>query len=163
MSPERLRSWRVVGVTALVTFVVTLVGAAMVGTVVNRQSPATPQLAPPKTITVTLYPNSGLGLNGSGPTEIPAGEFGRVMRLVTPDRYYEGGVNDWIIPLIAEVVITHEDQPDSQLLVRWAGKNPATISVDGRHYYYGVPHEDIHDGGMQLVALVRRLAEAKTR
>ena len=162
MSPERLGRLRVAGVTALVTFVVTLAGAGVVATVVSRQPPPTPRLAPPKTITVTLYPIPDIDPSGCPPTAIPAGEFDHVMRLITPDKYYEGGVNDWITPLIAEVVITHEGQADTRLLVRWAGKNPATISVDGRHYFYGRPHEEVHDGGMQLVALVRRLDKAKS-
>jgi hypothetical protein len=92
-------------------------------------------------------------------TEIPATDLDFAMRLLTPDKYYEGGVNDWITPLIAEVVITHEGQADTRLLVRWAGKNPAIVSVDGRNYFYGRPDEDIHDGGTQLLRLVHRLAE----
>ena len=163
MPPEQLSRWRVVGVTALVTVVATLIGVAIVTTIVIRQPPPTPPLAPPKTITVTLYPIPNMGLRGCPPTEIPASEIDRVVRLVTPDKYYEGGVNDWITPLIAEVVFTHEGQPDTRLLVRWAGKNPATISVDGRNYFYGKPHEEVHDGGMQLIGLVQRLNEAKSR
>ncbi len=163
MSPERPRLWYVVGLTAFVTFLVTLAGLAAVAAVQRGIPPPTPRLAPPKTITVTLYPLPGMDLAGSSPTTIPAEEFDRVMRLVTPDQYYGQTVNDWITPLIAEVVITHEDQPETRLLVRWAGKNPATISIDGDHYFYGVPHEGIQDGGMQLVVLVRRLIEAKSR
>lgn len=153
MPPERSNRLRVIVLTALVTSVGTLAVAATVLTVVSRRLPPTPQLAPPKTITVTLYPVSGWNFKGCPRTDIPATEYDNV----------SGGVHDWIDPLIAEVVITHEGQPDTRLLVRWAGKNPAMISVDGRHYFYGVPHEGIHDGGMQLVALVRGLAEAKTR
>jgi hypothetical protein len=162
MPPERLDRLRVIVVTALVTCVVTLVSTAVVATVVNRLPPPTPQLAPPKTITVTLYPLNGLS-KAYPPTEIPPGDVDQVMRLVTPDIYYEGGVHDWITPLIAEVVITHEGQPDTHLLVRWAGANPAMISVDGRNYFYGVPHKGIKDGGAKLVGIVQEIAITKGR
>lgn len=164
MSPERLDRLRVVGLTALVTFLGTLGGVAAVVAVVSRQPPPTPRLAPPKTITVTLYPIPGMdGLRGCLPTEIPAGEFDRLMRLVTPDVYDRHRANDWISPLVAEVVITHEGQQDTRLLVRWTGKNPAATSVDGYHYFYGSPHEDVHDGAIQLVSLVARLAQVMPR
>ena len=163
MSTERLGRVRLIVVTALVTSVATLAVAATVLTWVSRRPPPTPRLAPPKTITVTLYPVSEWGRKGFPHAEIPATDFDNVIRLVTPDKYVSGGVHDRIDPLIAEVVIAHDGHPDTRLLVRWAGKNPAMISVDGRHYFYGVPHEGIHDGGMQLVALVERLVEAKTR
>jgi hypothetical protein len=161
MPVERSDRLRVIGITAVVTCVATLAVAATVVTVVSRRPPPTPQLAPPKAITVTLYPVDGVSTERRGPTEIPAGDFGQVMRLVTPGKFYEGGVNDKVIPLIAEVVITHEGQPDTRLLVRWTGKNPAAISVDGHNYFYGVSHPDIHDGAMQLFALVERLAKVK--
>jgi hypothetical protein len=160
MSPERLGRLRLIGVTALITFVVTLAGAGAILTVVSRQPPPTPRLPPPKSITVTLYP--AIGLSSAGPpTEIPAGEIDHVMRLVTPDKYVEGGVNDWLWPLIAEVVIAHEGQPATCLFVRWAGEKPAAVSADGRNYFYARPHEEIYDGGRQLITLVQRLAEAK--
>ncbi len=162
MSPERQGRRLTIVVTALITCVVTLVGTAVVATVVSRQQPPTPRLEPPKTVTVTLYPVPGMNLKGSPPTEIPAGEFDHVMRLVTPDKYLEGGVNDLIHRLIAEVVITHEDGHNTWVLVRWTGKNPPAVSVDGRHYFYARPYDDVYDGGMQLVTLVRRLAEAKS-
>ncbi len=163
MPPERQSRLRLVGVTAFVSFIATLAGVAAVATVVSRQPPPTPQLARAKSISVTLYPMRDFNFPGCPRTEVPVGDIEHVMRLVTPDVYYSGGVSDWITPLIAEVIITHEGQKDTHLLVRWAGKNPATISVDGRHYFYGTTHEDIGDGGIQLVALVRRLAEVKPR
>ena len=102
-------------------------------------------------------------VNGVGRpiTEIPPGEIDYVFRLLTPDKYYGRSVNDWITPLIAEVVITHENHPDTRLLVRWGGKNPAMISVDGRNYFYGRQYEDIFDGGTQLVRVLDELAAAK--
>jgi hypothetical protein len=141
----------------------TLAGAAALWEVMSREPPPTPQLSPPKTISVMLYPLSSWNSPGHPMTEIPAGDVDFVWRLLTPDKYYEGGVNDWVTPLIAEAVITHEGQPDTRLLVRWAGKNPAIISVDGRNYFYGRPDADVHDGGVQLVRIVQRLTEAKPR
>src|SRR5690242_2555533 len=117
MPPERLGRLRVIVVTALVTCVVTLVSTAVVATVVNRLPPPTPRLAPPKTITVTLHPVNVWKLKACPPTEIPPGDVEEVMRLVTPGQYFEGAPNDLFFPLIAEVVITHEGQPDTHLLV----------------------------------------------
>jgi hypothetical protein len=95
------------------------------------------------------------------PTEIPASDMEVVTRLLTPERYYEGGMNDHITPPIALVEVTHSDQSKSHLYVRWSGKNPALVSLDGRNYFYATNHPDVHDGAVQLVALVRRVAEAK--
>ena len=92
---------------------------------------------------------------------MPAAEFEQVMKLVTPDQYVEGGLNEFITPLIAEVVIRHEGQRETHLLIREAGNNPAMISADGRHYYYSVPFGDIGDGAMKLARLVTKLAEKK--
>ena len=163
MSLEHLSKLRVIAVTALVTFALTLTGAVALFSRVSRQAPPTPTIAPPKTITVTLYPASGLALTGSPPTEIPARDFEYLMRLVTPDQYYGGGVSDWVTPLIAEVVITHEGRPDTQLLIREAGVNPALISLDGQNYFYGASYDDVGDGAVQVIRLVRRLGDAKPR
>jgi hypothetical protein len=161
MSPERQGRLRAIALTALVTCGATL-AAVYAFAIVSRRPPPTPQLAPPKTITVTLYPCNNWSMPGCPPTQIPAGDFEQVMRLLTPGQYYEGGINDWITPLIAEVVIAHEGQPETRLLVRWSGKNPALLSVDGKHYFYGQLHDGIYDGGLQLAALAQKLAEAKS-
>lgn len=55
------------------------------------------------------------------------------------------------------VEISHDDQTQSYLLIRWGGKTPAMISPDGRHYYYGRPHPEVYDGASQLRNLVRNL------
>ena len=162
MPSERPGLLEVIAATAFVTCVATIAGLCTVVSVVNRIPPPTPQLDPPKTITVTLYPMRGAYPEGTPPIEIPPADLDNVMRLVTPDSYYEGGTHDRISPLIAEVVITHEARPETLLHVRDGGKNPALISADG-HYFYGKPHDDVYDGAIQLVALVRRLAEAKPR
>jgi hypothetical protein len=153
----------VVSVTAVVTCIVTLAGTFALWSALSRRTPPTPWLPPPKTITVTIYPFELWMKTGYPPTEIPASKLGYARRLVTPDKYYEGGVNDLITPLMAVVVLTHEGQPDTRLLVRYSGHNPALISVDGRNYFYGRNDEDIHDGGTDLLRLVSQVTEAKQR
>lgn len=160
MPPERMARVRLIGLTAAITFCITL--ALIYGLFkLTTRPPQAPALDPPKAITVTLHPCDQVGITGSGPIEVPAAEFEQVMKLVTPGQYVEGGLNEFICPLIAEVVIRHEGQRETYLLIRDAGNNPAMISADGRHYYYGVPYEGVGDGAMKLAGLVRRLAEKK--
>jgi hypothetical protein len=97
------------------------------------------------------------------PTKIPANKLDYAWRLLTPDKYYEGGVSDWIHPLMAEVTLTDERGAETRLLIPWSGKNPALISADGRHYFYGRLDDDILDGGTQLLQLVVQLTEAEPR
>jgi hypothetical protein len=96
---------------------------------------------------------------GYPPTEIPARELDYAFRLVTPYQYYGSDVRDDVCPLMAQVVITHEDAPDTRLLIGESGHNPVLISVDGRNYFYGRAGEDIHYGAVQLIRLVRQLNE----
>jgi hypothetical protein len=162
MSPERKSRLRLIGATAVVTFLLTIAVVYATAWADHRSGPPAPTLAAPKTITITLYPLPGWDSEGSAPVAIPASEFDRVMRLITPGPHYcSGGVHDWTLPLSAVVVITHEGLPDTSLLVRWSGKNPALISADGSHYFYGEPREGIHDGAMQLRAFVREVGKAK--
>ena len=163
VSPSRLSTLHVACVTAVITCIVTLAGTFALWSAVSRRAPSTPRLPPPKTITVTIYPYEPWMKTGYPPTEIPAGKLDYARRLVTPDKYYEGGVNDMFTPLMAVVVLTHEGQPDTRLLVRHSGHNPALISVDGRNYFYGRNEEDIHDGGLDLLRLVRQVTDAKQR
>ena len=150
---------RIIGMTAVVTCTVTLVGVYSLWIVVNRQQPQAPRIRPPKTMTVIMHPFQEWDKTRYPPTEIPAAELDYAFRLVTPDRYYEGGLIER--PLMAVVVLSHESWPDTMLLVRWSGHNPALISVDGRNYFYGRNDEDIGDGGLQLLRLVHKLTDAK--
>jgi hypothetical protein len=162
MTPDRARDLRLIGVTAVVTFLMPLVGSWVLFAVLARKGvPPTPRLAPPKKITVTFYPVSQWPAKALPPTEISASEFDYATRLLTPDRYYEGGVNDKITPLIAEGRITHESGPDTLLLVRDSGVNPVLISVDGQNYFYGKVYDDVGAGSVDLYRLVHRVAKGK--
>src|SRR4051812_30754135 len=111
--------------TALVAVVVLLAGAGC------SQKPQAPELRPASRIVVTLPGIPDLIVPAiPTTTEIPASDMEIVTRLITPERYYEGGVNDHITPPIAVVVLTHSDQSESRLFIRWSGKNPALVSLD---------------------------------
>jgi hypothetical protein len=154
-SAGRLRKVGIIAVTVIVTCLVTVSITLVLVSVVSQQPPATPRFPPPKAMTVILYPAPEWNRTSSPPANIPAEKLDYAWRLVTPDTYYRGGVNDWITPLMGEVILTHEDGSSTRLLVRWSGHNPALISVDGRHYFYGRADKDIHDGGVQLIRLAR--------
>ena len=158
MTTEGWGRLRVILLTALATVVATLAGVFAVIVVVNRQEPPTPQLAPPKSITVIIFPSDLFGWEQYPPTVIPAGEHDSVLRLITPDQYF-GQVHDMAHSVVAKVVVAHDDGPDTTILVRWTGKNPAAVTVDGRNYFYA--ESGPYDGAMRLIQLVHRLNEGK--
>jgi len=63
--------------------------------------------------------------------------------------------------MIAMIVITHESQPPTTILVRNSGHNPALVSVDGRNYFYAELHDDAPDGALQLYRVVQRFETKK--
>jgi len=79
------------------------------------------------------------------------------MQLVTPVGYLRGGINEFVYPIVAEVVIEHESGKDTNMLVRSCGKNPAIVTVDGHEYFSATRDEEYSDGSMALVGLVRRI------
>lgn len=84
-----LRSrWRVIAATAVVTFLVTTWGTLALIRWRSESAPPAPELAPPRQITVTLFPMPPWDPEGSVRTEIPPAEFDPVMRLVAPHHYY---------------------------------------------------------------------------
>ena len=131
------------------------VAAMWVGFAVRAGSaPATPTLRPAAAIRVTLYPCSQLGVVGGRVIDVPPDEVERFARLITPGPYYAGGLNELIMPLVAEVVVTHPDATTTTALVRWSGVNPALVSLDGEHYYHAVNDPDVRDGACRLLARV---------
>jgi hypothetical protein len=160
MNSDRGLCLRFIVVTATITAFGTLGVVYAVFAIQSRQIPPTPTIPPPKSIKITVYPSEFS--TGISATMIPESEFDYAMRLLTPKQYFGPSINDWITPLVASVVITHDGQPDTQLLVRWTGKNPAAVSADGQHYFYGEPHQDVYDGASMLINLVRKYAPAKT-
>lgn len=75
-----------------------LAGAAVMNVVfavARSRTPPTPELQPPTAIKVTLYPWHGMeGIDGK-PVDIPSDKLDFVFRLLTPQTYFEGGVNDF--------------------------------------------------------------------
>ena len=122
---------------------------------------AIPQSCPPTAIKVTLYPWDGVGGIDCDPVDIPPDILDFALRLLTPEKYFEGGVHEFITRIVAEAVITHSDGTQTFMLVRDHGKNPAVVSVDGRNYFYARNDPDVHAGAMELIRLVREVAHAK--
>jgi hypothetical protein len=155
-----LRSrWRVIAATAVVTCVVTAWGTLALVRWQTNSAPPAPEIPTPRTIKIALCPMHDVYPDGTAPIDIPPAEFDRVMRFITPRHYYgTTHIHEWILPLVAVVVITHDGLPDTHLLIRSGGKNPALISAGTRYYYYCDWHPGMGDGAMQLRALVSEIA-----
>jgi len=147
-------------VAVVVTIIIMFIGMSLLfrHTV---QAPPTPIIADADTITITLYPLPDLGVDGSKPITIPKQYHNRIMDFLKPGQPYShsGSINEFMHTLIARVELTHTNGPKTLLLVRWSGKNPALISVDGRHYYYGASTDEIYDGAIQLRSLVDSISK----
>jgi hypothetical protein len=126
-----------------------------------HQTPSPPELRPPTAIQVTLYPWPGVGGIDGEPVDIPPEKLDRAFRLLTPERYFEGGVHEFITRIVAEAVIIHADGTATPVLVRDHGPNPAVVSIDGRTYFYARSDPDVHAGAIQLIRLVNEVAHAK--
>jgi hypothetical protein len=123
-----------------------------------RSPPTTPKLRPPTAIRVTLHPWEGIGGADCEPVDVPPEKLDFAFRLLTPEKYFEGGVHEFITRIVAEAVITHADGTQTSVLVRDHGHNPAVVSVDGRNYFYARNDSDIHAGAVQLIRLVNEVA-----
>ncbi|MGE3806866.1 MAG: hypothetical protein AB7K24_19540 [Gemmataceae bacterium] len=130
--------------------------ACLVAYSVHR-APAAPELRPAKAIKVTLYPWEFMGGVDGKPVEIPPEKLDQVYRRLTPDTYYEGGVCDFITPIVAKAVITHDDGTETSVLVRDGGHNPAVVSLDGRNYFYARSDPDVYAGAYELFQVVGAL------
>ncbi len=135
-------------------------GAAICGVFVlsMHRTPSTPGLKPPTAIKVTLYPWEGVGGIDGGPVDIPPDKLDLAFRLLTPEKYFEGGVHEFITRIVAEAVITHADGTQTTVLVRDHGHNPAVVTVDGRDYFYARNDPDVHAGAVQFIRLVNEIA-----
>jgi hypothetical protein len=127
---------------------------------IHRPKP-TPVLDPPTAIKVTLHPWGGVGGIDGEPVDIPPDKLDIAFRLLTPETFFEGGIHDFITPIVAEAVITHADGKETSILVRDHGKNPAVVTVDGRNYFYARNDSDVHAGAAQIIRLVREVANKK--
>src|SRR6185295_15439284 len=73
-----------------------VLGVAMCGVFVllRHRTPATPELQPPASIKVTLCPWNGIGGIDGVPVDIPPEKLDFAFRLLTPEKYFEGGVHE---------------------------------------------------------------------
>jgi hypothetical protein len=95
------------------------------------------------------------------PVNIPPDKLDLVYRLVTPEIYYEGGVHDFIMPIVAEAILTDSDGKETTVLVRDCGKNPAVVTLDGRTYFYARNDPEAVAGATKLLRLVSSLADTR--
>lgn len=137
--------------------------AAMYGVLVlsMHRTQETPELQPPTAIKVTLYPWQGIGGINGEPVDIPPEKMDLAFRLLTPEKYFEGGVHEFVTRVVAEAVITHTDGTQTFVLVRDHGHNPAVVTVDGRNYFYARNDPDVYAGAIQLIRLVNEVAHSR--
>lgn len=124
-------------------------------------TPPTPELRPPTGIKVTLYPRQGFGGIDGEPVDIPPDKLDLAFRLLTPETYFGRMDYEFMIPVVAEAVITHADGKETFVLVRDYGHNPAVVTIDGRTYFYARNDPDVHAGAEELYWLVREVAPKK--
>ena len=160
MAIARGEKLRLVCVTAVMAVVATY---ASMFAIAKLNKPAVPTIASPISIKVTLYSESRLGFEGMPATAIPPEEHESVMRLIRPAAYDSAGMHDGINPLVAEIEIAHEGEKITRVFVRSTGMNPALVSVDGRNYFYAETHEDVFDGSVKLLQVMRRIVENQKR
>lgn len=125
----------------------------------TRMPPPTPTLRPPTAIRITLYP--WLGRTDCRPVDIPPERLDLAFRLLTPDQFFGHPVYDFVTPIVAEAVLTHEDGTRTSVMVRDHGHNPAVVSLDGWNYFYARNDPDVHAGAIELIRLVNEVARPK--
>jgi hypothetical protein len=143
----------------LIGFVLGVAAVCGVFVLSTHRTPATPELQPPTAIKVTLYPWEGIGGIDGVPVDVPPENLELAFRLLTPEKYFEGGIHEFITRIVAEAVITHANGTQTSVLVRDHGHNPAVVTVDGRNYFYARNDPDVHAGAVQLIRLVNELAQ----
>lgn len=87
----------------------------------THQAPTTPEFRPPTAIRVTLYPGDGIGETDCEPVDIPPERLDLASRLLTPSKYFRGGVHEFITRVVAEAVVTHADGSQTSVLVQAHG------------------------------------------
>lgn len=114
--------------------------------------------SPIERITAKLHAAPKHGIPGIEVVEVPESELSRFASLVRPDKpsiQQQGVVSKpEVYFIVAEVIVEHEDKSMSNLIVRWTGKNPAAISLDGIRYYNSGLGE-----GRDAMSIVRLLQE----
>lgn len=164
MPPERESRLPLIAATAVITFLVTAIGIWVWFTFISRRPAPIPHLAAPTKMVAILHPIEDGHAPGSLRVEIPASDFDQIMQIITPDQPLGGDSNDLIYQLVAEVIIEHEDQSESRVLIRDCGKNPALVTVNGRDYFFAKPHTGKYSSGaIELRALVLQIARGQPR
>jgi hypothetical protein len=137
-------------------------GMAMcaIGVHPTETPPAIPQLKHPTGITITLHPWEASRSMDCRPVDIPPNKRELVIKLLTPGQYFGSEVHDFITPIVAEAVITHDDGTRTFVMVRDHGHNPAVVSVDGRNYFYARDYPGVPGGTLQLIHLVNDLVQS---
>lgn len=100
-------------------------------------TPPVPALPRPEKMTVVIQPMEGWGHDHTETIEVDSDNFERIYQLVKPTRTIDGDVNKVANPLFAKMLLKYPDGSQQELFVRWMGKNPAGVSLDDKHYFWG--------------------------
>lgn len=137
--------------------------AAIVVVPMTMASPAAlqaPQLKQAKAITIFLHPWGGYEAATNKAVRIPTESQEEIFRRLVPGAFY-GKVNEHIVPLVAEAVVTHADGTQTRVLVREGGVNPAVVSVDGVNYFYAKNEPHVYAGANEFIKMVAEIAYAE--
>jgi hypothetical protein len=150
--------------TAVITFLLTVAGIAKLADYDRNRFVPPPQIPAVKSATVRLHPVSKLFLDEVPPSvEFTGEDVDPIVKLVTPVKHHNHTITDWHSPIIADVTLKHDGPDDTHMLVRWMGKGPAAVTLDGRTYFTGQWNPDRPDGGTDLIQTVLKAAEKKAK
>lgn len=106
--------------------------------------------SPVTRIMAKLLPIPKQDIPGIESVAVPESELQNFASLVRPTKPCILNVSPVTHYEVAEVIVEHEDGSTSRLTVRWTGKNPAAISLDGSKHF---------DGGGDAMTIIRQLQE----
>jgi hypothetical protein len=117
------------------------------------REPAIPKLRPIAKISARVYAVPDLSFSAIDSVEVPEAQLSPFARLITPTKPCVQEIKREMHYHVADVFVQHTDGTTTTLHVRWTGHNPAAISLDDRHYYYGGT-DDFPDGATRIVRLL---------
>ncbi len=120
----------------------------------SRQPP-TPKLPPIAKISAKVHAVPELGFSAIDHVEVPQEHISEFATLITPTTPCVQTIDRTMRYHVADVVVQHEDGSTTKLVVRWTGHNPAAISLDDSHYFYG-GSDDFPDGATRIIRLLNQ-------
>jgi len=111
-------------------------------------------ISPIVRITAKLHPVPKHEILGIELVEVPESELLTFGNLIAPTKPCVLNISPQTHYHVADVIVEHQDGSRSNLIVRWTGKNPAAISLDGSKYF---------DSGSDAMSIIRLLQEYDSR